>query len=396
VTLNTAEQLPLPDSPLPACLAVELVNGSSGPLTPGPADTLVFSFRLLDGEGNPLPHEGIRTPLEADVPPGGCHRQKILVDVPPALRHRAAAVRVGMLSPGRYWVEQFCPDHPRTVQLAPDDGPPPDPRMPLVPDAIWPLGPKNGLPWPFGAYMVSERHRLLYIPIAKCACTSLKSMMVKLAGITQPKTAIRLDVHRVTDRFNTGALLKDKPIERARAILAAEDYTKFTVMRDPLERLVSAYLEKFVYNRRQRQNQLHIRPVLRAIRGGENVAPDPGISFREFVTYILAQDPYDLDPHWRPQHLYFISVPHLTRIFRLENIDALPPFLQQAIGQPVTLAHRNRTRRSDRSVAGAADLTAEELEALGAIDPTSLLAPELEAAIREGYREDLEYYAAAG
>ncbi len=62
----------------------------------------------------------------------------------------------------------------------------------------------------------------------------------------------------------------------------------------------------------------------------------------------------------------------------------------------MTLAHRNPTRRSDRSVAGAADLTAAELERLGAIDPNSLLVPELEAAVRDYFREDLEYYAAAG
>ncbi len=325
VRLAVPARLPVPPVDRPCCLEVALTNGLKVALEPGVANRLCFSFRLLDAAGGSLPHEGLRTPLEATVAPGATHRQKILVDIPPSLRARAARLRVGLLRPGRFWVEQLCPDHPQLVQLVPDECPPQDPFAPLAPGAIWPADHSNGLGWPFRAMMVDERHRLLYIPVAKCACTSLKSMMVKLAGIEQPETAILLDVHRVTDRFNTGALLKDKPIELARAILAAEDYTKFTVMRDPLERLVSAYMEKFVYNRRLRQNRLHIRPVLRAVRGGETVAADPGISFREFVTYILARDPYDLNPHWRPQHLYFLGVPHLTRVFRLENIEALPP-----------------------------------------------------------------------
>ena len=44
-------------------------------------------------------------------------------------------------------------------------------------------GNNTRLPWPAGSMMVSEKHRVLYSPVAKCACTSLKTMMVNLAGL---------------------------------------------------------------------------------------------------------------------------------------------------------------------------------------------------------------------
>lgn len=249
--------------------------------------------------------------------------------------------------------------------------------------------------WPYDSIMVSEQEKLLYIPVAKCACTSLKSMIVQLAGIEKPEMAIELGVHLITDTFNTGVQLKDKPIDLARDILASDQYFKFGVIRNPFERLVSAYLEKFVYQRTTERNLLHTEEIVREVGDSAGFDPRTGINFDQFVEYIFRQDPYDLDPHWRPQYLYFLGVKHISRIFRLENIAQLEQQLRQRVGIEIQLGHENATSKSEIVLPTASELSAAELEKQGAIHPDSFLSSRHVEAIREYYREDFELYRTA-
>jgi hypothetical protein len=318
------------------------------------------------------------------------------VIIPTAELKGVPAIRVGLLCKGEFWVERVNPKHPCTVKIiAAGKLSGPEATMAAA-GQIWPRGKGNGFRWPYGSMMVSEQHKLLYIPVAKCACTSLKSMMVKLAGVESPDIAIELGVHFVTDRFNTGVQLKDKPIDLAREILASDEYFKFSVIRDPFERLVSAYLEKFVYNRASKQNLAHTRKVIREVQGPGELDLDTGISFDRFVDYILQQDPYDLDPHWRPQYLYFQGIPHISRIFRLENIDKLERHLRQNLGIEVELGHSNATGKSDFFLPEASTLAASEFDDKESVHPDSFLSSPQAEAIRRYYREDFEFYSAAG
>ena len=221
-------------------LEVTVHNRSAELITPGEAGELVFSFKLLDTSGQIMPLDAVRTPLKKPIAPGSTHTQKVTVNVPAEKFAGATAVRVGLLREGEYWVEQLNPEHPATVQVSSQQDLPPVAARIAAASQIWRQGQGNGMRWPYGTMMVSESHKLLYIPVAKCACTSLKSMMVRLAGVDRPEIAIELGVHLVTDHFNTGVQLKDKPIELAREILASDQYFKFSVIRDPFERLVSA------------------------------------------------------------------------------------------------------------------------------------------------------------
>jgi hypothetical protein len=377
-------------------LDICLINHSDQPLDPETSPELVFSFKLLDEHGQVTAFEATRTPLTARVPAGAEHHQKVTVVVPPARFKQAATIRVGLLMEGHYWVESINPKHPKQVKLSlAHDLSPAEMRMESA-KQIWPSGTGNGMRWPYGTMMVAERHKLFYIPVAKCACTSLKSMMIRLADVDRAEIAVELGVHFVTDRFNTGVQLKDKPIDRAREILASDDYFKFSVIRDPFERLVSAYLEKFVYNRHSQRNQLHTRPVIREVQGTDDIDIGQGISFDDFIHYVLRQDPYDLDPHWRPQHIYFLGVPHISRIFRLENINELEQFLLQNHGITVKLGHQNKTRKSDIFLPEAATLPAVEFDHRQAINPGSFVSSWNEQAIRDYYAEDFKFYHAAG
>ena len=376
-------------------LEVRLHNNSDQRLEPGSEDPLVYSFTMLDAKGRKLSGERIRTPLSGGVSPGKCHNQKVTVVIPKAQMERIAAIRVGLLREGKYWVEDLFPQHSKIVQIVPAAALSPAEVKLAMASQIWPKGRGNGLRWPYGSMMVSETNKLFYIPVAKCACTSLKSMMVNLAAVDRPDIATELGVHLVTDRFNTGVQLKDKPIDKARKILASDQYFKFSVIRDPFQRLVSAYMEKFVYKRHGDRNLLHTRAVISAAQGTDDIDLDQGISFDQFLAYILSQDPFELDPHWRPQHHYFLGVPHMSRIFRLENIKALEQYLLQEHGMTVKLGHENKTGKSDIDLPQACTLSAREFDDREPISPHSFLATRHAGAIREYFREDFEFYEAA-
>ena len=395
VTLQAPAELALYGGQNRGFLDVTLTNDSAQALIPGADHSIAFSFRLLDQRGEILPLEGKRTPLTRVIGAGTRHTQKVEVSIPAEYIDSAAAVRIGLVHEGQYWVETLYPELPRTVEITPlGELDSLDARLAAA-GQLWESGKSNGLRWPYGSMMVSERHKLLYIPVAKCACTSLKSMMVELAGIERPDIARELDVHFVTDRFNTGVQLKDKPIELARDILASDQYLKFGVIRDPFERLVSAYLEKFVHHRTSRNNLAHTEPLIREVQGYGQFDAQAGISFDQFVDTILRHDPYDLDPHWRPQNLHFLGVKHMSRVFRLDNSGELGKYLLQQVGIEVQLEHRNRTNKSDVLLEDAASLTAAELDDRGPISPASFLSTQNSGAIRQYYRADCELYEAA-
>lgn len=376
-------------------LQVTLVNNSTFALEAEPDGALAFSFKLLNASGEVLNIESVRTPLSASVPALGKHSQKVAVIIPRLQEEGVASIRVGLLKEGEYWVESHNPAHPVIVEVVKAGEMPPSDYKLAAAGQIWDSAKGNGMRWPYGSMMVAQSQKLFYIPVAKCACTSLKSMMVRLAEIDRPEVAIELDVHLVTDRFKTGVQLKDKPMDQAREILASDKYFKFSVVRDPFERIISAYLEKFVYERHSPRNLMHTRPVIGAVQGSADIDQDRGISFDEFIAFILSQDPFELDPHWRPQHLYLRGVKHISRIFRLENIAELEQYLQREKGLTVKLGHANKTGKSDVHLQQACRLPAGELDRAGPIDPDSFLTTDHAEALRAYYREDFSLYCSA-
>jgi len=376
-------------------ISVAIINGSLATLDCGSNSTLALTYKLLDVEGRELQTDCIRTPLASSVPPGGRVTQEMAISIPEKYNLSVGAIKVGLVQRECFWIGRINRYHPRTILLDRGETSNPVQKVMLYGAKIWPLGRSNGLGWPHGTIMVSEKYKLMYIPVAKCACTSLKATMIALAEIEQYEIAIKLGVHLVTDRFNTGAQLKDKTMKRAWQIMASDEYFKFTVIREPFERLVSAYLEKFVYQRHNTRNLIHTRDIISKVQATDSIDLQRGITFDEFAGFIISQDPLTLDPHWRPQYLYMENVKHLEGVFRLENIGRLEAHLRQYTGQPVHLGHKNRTKKSHQLLEGAEQLTAAEIDGLGAFDPRSFQTSNLHARIADYYREDITLYSSA-
>ena len=78
------------------------------------------------------------------------------------------------------------------------------------------------------AGIISQKHRLIYIPIAKVACSSIKKSLFPLFDLDS-----NLDPHDAP-----------LPIIPNRKIIDLNDYFTFAFVRNPWDRLVSCYRDK--------------------------------------------------------------------------------------------------------------------------------------------------------
>lgn len=252
---------------------------------------------------------------------------------------------------------------------------------------------KNTLPWPDAQHFICRDKKVIYCPIGKNACTFFKQAMVKLAA--HPYQDIILhSVHRLTDRVNTGMQLSDHDMKDVEAALADPDQFKFAILRDPLDRLLSAYIEKFVKNREENGNlTYHTSPVIRAVQTGEGL-DDPdyarGISFRSFVDHIVGQPHGSLDPHWRPQYLY-LGDHDWTRLYTFDMLPQAVADLERISGVKLSAPPANKTGSGVGQRHPDADrLLPCDLDDLPMIAKESFLTPEIHAVLRAYYKKDYD------
>ena len=88
---------------------VEAENAGSAPWrTRGPGDGLFVAYHWLDDRGNAIVWDGLRTPLERDIEPGGTLRQTFALRGPiPPGRYRLA---VDFVEEHRFWLAEIGND----------------------------------------------------------------------------------------------------------------------------------------------------------------------------------------------------------------------------------------------------------------------------------------------
>ena len=247
---------------------------------------------------------------------------------------------------------------------------------------------------PTAQAMIVDDLKLIYLPIAKNACSSTKRLVASLGGLTLEKGQ---DIHYTLDKNNTGLQFKDKSPEDIKSALAAPDWMRFMVFRAPMDRLVSAYVEKFVNNREHPGQWETCGDVIRTVFHVDTATPEHfshGITFREFAEYILARDPQQLDSHWQPQVFYMGHEP-LTHMYDVKALDLLEDDLQAHIGSEISIPHMNRSRDqgpAKQHVPEAVDLLPKDLRDAKNLSLTSFLPQDLHGRLLEFYAADLSVY----
>ncbi|XP_071542915.1 carbohydrate sulfotransferase 11-like isoform X2 [Panulirus ornatus] len=154
--------------------------------------------------------------------------------------------------------------------------------------------------------LVDDRHKAIYCYVPKVACTTWKRLWLILSGISNatnpldiPEEKPHVDHHKM--------MLVKQPYNTTYLQRKLYTYTKFLVVRDPYERLVSAFRDKFegtgsAYY--QQSYGYHIMKKYRhTFRGADIPKSGKGLTFTEFVRYIIDHPSERADEHWKPYSL---------------------------------------------------------------------------------------------
>lgn len=243
------------------------------------------------------------------------------------------------------------------------------------------------------AFMLDDL-KVMYLPVAKNASSSLKRVFAKLGGIDLKEGE---GIHRKLDGQGSGLLFEDRDDADIRAALADPDWMRIMVFRDPLDRLVSAYTDKFVTNRMKPFLSRTSRPVIQSVRNIETVSKgdfERGITFREFAEFVMTEDRSRQNNHWRPQSDYFGHI-CFTHIYDFRALDRLAADLQAHIGRELDLPRLNVTRADKTDVEflpGAQDLLPGDLPNVKKLSIESFLEPALRTRLEEFYATDISIY----
>lgn len=153
--------------------------------------------------------------------------------------------------------------------------------------------------------VVDDDLKIFFHRIPKCANSSLT------ASIAQIKFAKEFGSdHRTKNAIKR---ILPTPADMTRSSVAdLDNYYKFTVVRNPYSRVLSAYLSKVVG--KYQKNKSHHLP--NTLRSGDT-PPD----FVEFCKYLDTYGPYE-NHHWYPQSDYLLfPVSRYDFIAKLENIN---------------------------------------------------------------------------
>lgn len=181
-----------------------------------------------------------------------------------------------------------------------------------------------------GAMLYIAPARAVFCPIAKVANTSVKDWALRLVGDGRPEPGMS---HYWLDSGQSRMQARHWAFAARARVDHAPDWVSVALLRDPVDRLVSCYCDKFGRNRMQDSVLHHTRSVYAFFAGGD--APDRemverGLSFRQFCFYINATAREVQDSHWAAQWSY-LQNRRWDRLFALEKIESFEAFLRERL-----------------------------------------------------------------
>ncbi len=153
--------------------------------------------------------------------------------------------------------------------------------------------------------MVVDKHKLLYCRIAKVGYSNWKRLILLMNS--NLSTTLKASLHsRTLAKYSPE--LAQKELYTTQAVqLRLKTYFKMAFVRHPLDRLLSAYEDKFGKHSTSRAYYLKnygagIVSLCRngTVKGGKADTKPANVTFSEFMCYV-SRVPYDaMDWHWRP------------------------------------------------------------------------------------------------
>jgi hypothetical protein len=181
---------------------------------------------------------------------------------------------------------------------------------------------KDSLEKPSYHTWVSLKHKYFYLGIPKVACTRVKLILQEFEGYPVPSDTGKLH-HRLDQSQPWVPKLTDLSIDERKAALNSKEWFRFSFVRNPYNRLFSAYKSK-ILNQRDTEYE-EVREKIRKnfgypVRTGK---PAAIVSFRDFVRYVCESPSNRLDGHWAPQTpLLMLDLINYDFVGRFENFQS--------------------------------------------------------------------------
>ncbi|CAG5852218.1 unnamed protein product [Menidia menidia] len=183
---------------------------------------------------------------------------------------------------------------------------------------------------------VEDKYKLLYCQVPKTGCSNWKRTLMVLAGRASNAQSIKHDT------VHYGGYLKTlDSFDQKQIMHRLETYKKILFVREPLERVVSAYRDKFE-NPNDYYHSLFGKPIISKYRVNPSekaLKTGSGVTFKEFVQYLLdVHRPVGMDIHWEQvNQLCHPCLINYDFIGKFENMEEDSNFVLRLIGAPSSL-----------------------------------------------------------
>ncbi|KAE8294524.1 Carbohydrate sulfotransferase 14 [Larimichthys crocea] len=177
--------------------------------------------------------------------------------------------------------------------------------------------------------LVNDQYHFLYCYVPKVACSNWKRVLKVLSGALES-----VDINSKMNHHSDLVFLSSLKPEEIRYRL--KHYFKFMFVREPMERLLSAYRNKFG-EIQSYQKKYGVEIVKRYRKSRAKDAPIKGddVTFGEFVRYLLDEDVERMNEHWMP--MYNLCQPCAVNydfIGSYERLESDSAYVLQHVGVP--------------------------------------------------------------
>lgn len=165
----------------------------------------------------------------------------------------------------------------------------------------------------YGSAVVIPSHKLIFVPIPKVACTIWYKLLRRMTGLEDWQS----DLGPLPQNPDVNGLTYLADYSRAQAtdMWTSLEWTKAIMVRDPRERLLSAYLDKVKHS------------LSRALVHGiccpdtNSCAEDRNMTLSQFVNLLVERECWNTGDHWslqceRMERKYW---PHVTTVLHLDR-----------------------------------------------------------------------------
>ncbi|NWV19892.1 CHST9 sulfotransferase, partial [Origma solitaria] len=183
---------------------------------------------------------------------------------------------------------------------------------------------------------VEDRHKVLYCEVPKAGCSNWKRVLMVLSGLAASANNIS------HDDVHYGKHLRKLDSYDLKGIYTRLNmYTKFIFVRDPMERLVSAFRDKFEHPNSY-YHPVFGKAIIKKYRHNadeEALKTGSGVKFKEFIQYLLdSHRPVGMDIHWEQvSKLCYPCLINYDFIGKFETLEEDANYFLQLVGAPADL-----------------------------------------------------------